>query len=92
MDKIIGNISSIQSNGSGDISSNSSKINGNLTHSDNRINGNITFGLGVGSKVVDYDVLINKPQIESVELEGNKTFEELGLTGIDVIDILDILI
>ena len=68
MDKIIGNISSIQSNGSGNILSNNPKINGNLTSSNNKINGNITFGLGVGSKTTDYDSLINKPQIESVEL------------------------
>lgn len=30
----------------------------------------------------DYDTLENKPQIEGVTLEGNKTFEELNLSGI----------
>lgn len=30
----------------------------------------------------DYQLLNNKPQIESVELIGNKTFNDLGLTNI----------
>lgn len=28
----------------------------------------------------DYNILINKPQIEGVELKGNKTLEDLGIT------------
>lgn len=30
----------------------------------------------------DYELLQNKPQIESVELIGNKTFNDLGLSNI----------
>jgi hypothetical protein len=30
----------------------------------------------------DYQLLKNKPQIESVELIGNKSFNDLGLTNI----------
>lgn len=30
----------------------------------------------------DYNLLSNKPQIESVELLGNKTFNDLGLSNI----------
>ena len=30
-------------------------------------------------KVVDYEHLLNKPQINGVELVANKTFEDLGL-------------
>lgn len=30
----------------------------------------------------DYNLLNNKPQIESVELQGNKTFNDLGLSKI----------
>lgn len=29
--------------------------------------------------VADYDSLMNKPQINNVPLEGNKTFPELGM-------------
>lgn len=34
----------------------------------------------------------NKPQIEIVELEGNKTFEELGLVATEANEILNILV
>lgn len=30
----------------------------------------------------DYNILINKPQIEGVELKGNKTLEDLGITRV----------
>lgn len=30
----------------------------------------------------DYNLLNNKPQIESVELQGNKSFNDLGLSKI----------
>lgn len=38
----------------------------------------------------NYDKLRNKPQIESVELIGNKSFEDLGITEISNIEILEI--
>lgn len=41
---------------------------------------------------VDYqDNVINKPQIESVQLEGNKTFGDLGMFPIETSDLLNIL-
>ena len=39
----------------------------------------------------DYEKLKNKPQIESVELIGNKTFPELGISPIDADDLIEIL-
>lgn len=66
-----------------------SNIDGDINSLSN-IDGNITYGNGQGTK--DYNKLINKPQIEEVELIGNKTFEELGLYSMDATDILSILI
>lgn len=40
----------------------------------------------------DYEKLKNKPQIESVELVGNKTFPELGISPLDADDLLEILV
>lgn len=31
---------------------------------------------------IDYELLLNLPQIDGVELIGNKTFEDLGLTAL----------
>ena len=39
----------------------------------------------------DYNRLVNKPSIESVELQGNKTFGELGISSIDADDLIEIL-
>lgn len=39
----------------------------------------------------DYEELNKKPKIESVELIGNKTFEQLGLEPMGVDDIIEIL-
>lgn len=41
--------------------------------------------------VIDYEDLINKPQIESNTLEGNKTFENLGLSKININDLDNII-
>lgn len=65
-----------------------SNINGDITSLSN-IDGNMTYGMGYGTR--DYNKLLNKPQIESVELVGDKTFKELGLDVIDTIELLDIL-
>ena len=54
-----------------------------------QLSGQVFFGKSTGTK--DYDLLINKPLIESVELQGDKTFEELGLSPIDADDIINIL-
>jgi len=52
----------------------------------------ITSG-GVYEKLnsIDYEKLTNRPQIESVELRGNKTFDDLGLVPIDADDLISIL-
>lgn len=46
---------------------------------------------GGGEPTGNYNNLYNKPRIEGVELEGNKRFEDLGLTGISEQDIDDII-
>lgn len=46
---------------------------------------------GGGSIVYDYERLINKPRIESVELIGNQTFEDLGLEELSEEDLISIL-
>lgn len=51
------------------------------------ISGTVTMGIGI----FDYERLRNKPQIESVELIGNKSFEELGLEPITIDELIDIL-
>ena len=40
---------------------------------------------------LDYEELKNKPMIEDVELLGNKTFSQLGISPIDSNDLLEIL-
>lgn len=39
----------------------------------------------------DYNELYNKPKIEGVTLEGNKTFEELTLIGLTNIEIYNLI-
>lgn len=41
-----------------------------------------TGGNGSGENVTDYTALTNKPRINGVELSGNKTAEELGITAL----------
>ena len=48
-------------------------------------------GLAGSADVVDYNTMFNKPQIELVELVGNKTFEELGITAMEMADIDNLL-
>lgn len=60
------------------------------------VTGTQTF-LGVIDKVetafvADYTVLENKPQIEGVTLEGNKTFPELHLNSMSNIEIENLLV
>lgn len=45
----------------------------------------------MNNTVSDYDLLKNKPCIESVCLDGNKTFAQLGLTKLSNSDIETIL-
>ena len=39
----------------------------------------------------DYETLENKPQINSVELIGNKSFDDLGMSALSNMDIFNIL-
>ena len=39
----------------------------------------------------DYEALENKPSIEGIELEGDKTFEELNLVSLSNLDIEDLI-
>ena len=41
-------------------------------------------------RVINYEEIDNKPSIESVELIGNKTFEDLGIISITKSDIINI--
>lgn len=41
--------------------------------------------------MTDYNGLSNKPQIESVKLIGNQTFEDLGLEELSEEDLISIL-
>ncbi len=41
--------------------------------------------------VVDYNALTDKPQIEGVTLRGNKTFEDLSLSGLSNLEIENML-
>ena len=44
----------------------------------------------LNNTVNDYDLLKNKPSIESVVLDGNKTFAQLGITKLSNSDIEEI--
>ena len=46
--------------------------------------------LGVGSGTTNYNDLDNKPQINSVTLQGNKTASELGLVGLSDIPVTSV--
>ena len=47
----------------------------------------LDFQFGIPASITDYAQLTNKPQIESVTLEGNKTFPDLNLDIISNEDI-----
>lgn len=40
---------------------------------------------------LDYESLTNKPKLNSVTLEGNKSLEEIGITPISNIELLNLL-
>lgn len=48
-------------------------------------------GLLVTGRTKDYEALNNKPRIESVELIGNRTFKQLGISTLSVQEIEKIL-
>lgn len=76
----------------------SSIIHGSIKTGKKTINGNSSSNITpriapptaqIGTK--DYEELENKPQIESVELIGNKTFEDLGLESLNNEDLMHLL-
>ena len=72
------------------------KLSANQVQATPQITENITSPASVVSKVQvnntsDYNLLKNKPQIESVELQGNKTFDDLGLTKLSNMQIEQII-
>ena len=56
------------------IISSEASLNGSIS-SNNQLNGKMT---GSQTVITDYDKLTNKPQINSVTLEKNKSFNDLG--------------
>ena len=63
-----------------------SHISGHLSSKTQTLKGNLSSG---GTK--DYNQLSNKPQINGVELLGDKSFPDLGMRNITSGEILDIL-
>lgn len=82
-------------------------LSGNQINSDAAVSGNInintdvtgrTFAAGAQMSsqihvnyVSDYDLLQNKPQINSVTLQGDKSFDDLGLEGISNMELENML-
>lgn len=65
------------------------KISGNISSKQIKLGGGISMG-GGGTK--DYEKLINRPQINDVEVIGNKSIEDYGvktLTNIEIKQIFD---
>lgn len=62
------------------------KIKGVLSNI-SKVDGQLTYGVGACEAVDDYNLLFNKPQINSVELIGNRSFDELGLNSMSNFDI-----
>lgn len=58
--------------------SSSSSLNGSIV-SNNQINGSIS---GTQTGITSYDKLTDKPKINNVTLEKNKSFNELGATSL----------
>ena len=52
---------------------------------------NLKLGEGSSSGTKDYNDLYNKPQIEGVILQGNKTYEELNMNRLTNIELEAIL-
>lgn len=62
------------------------ELEGTLSDSGGTLEGGLTPPM-----VVDYDALTNKPKIEGVTLQGNKTFEDLSLNGLSNLEIEQML-
>ena len=59
----------------------SQNISGNI-RDPSRVSGEVRMPEKEVVSMNDYNQLINKPQIEGITLEGNKTFEELTLISL----------
>lgn len=51
----------------------------------------ISFDDKVTVRSLNYESLMNKPKLNSVTLEGNKSLEEIGITPISNIELLSLL-
>lgn len=60
-----------------------------------RLSGGGTLSGGLSQTIIsysqDYNDLYNKPQINEVELIGNKTFDDLGMSAMSNLDIWEII-
>lgn len=60
-----------------------------------RLSGGGTLSGGLSQAIIsysqDYNDLYNKPQINEVELIGNKTFDDLGMSAMSNLDIWEII-
>lgn len=60
-----------------------------------RLSGGGTLSGGLSQTIIsysqDYNDLYNKPQINEIELVGNKTFDELGMSAMSNLDIWEII-
>lgn len=61
-------------------------LEGTLSDSEGTLEGVLTPPI-----VVDYGKLTNKPKIEGVTLQGNKTFEDLSLSSLSNLEIENML-
>ena len=61
-------------------------LEGTLSDSEGTLEGGLTPPM-----VVDYGALTNKPKIEGVTLQGNKTFEDLSLSSLSNLEIENML-
>lgn len=71
------------------ILSSEQEMSGTLSRTDQELSGTLKKTYAV--VIDDYNYLNNKPQIEGVTLEGDKTFEELNLDRITNSEMEDIL-
>ncbi|WP_298535688.1 hypothetical protein [uncultured Methanobrevibacter sp.] len=72
------------------------QLSGNKITADADVGGNINADAQMVNRmeinnVSDYNLLNNKPQINSVTLEGDKSFDDLGLEGISNLELEEIL-
>lgn len=61
----------------GNLSTENKNVQGNLNTNNKKISGSLSLPEVIA--ITDYNILDNKPQINYVELVGNKLSEELGL-------------